>query len=228
MKTKSLVLLVLAAGAMIGALSGCGDDSDSGGSGGATSASSTDASSTTSDATSTSDASSTSGTGGSTGDPTCEAYCTSIMANCLGEVAQYGTMESCMGACAGLDLGTGADMAGNTVGCRTYHAGVAATDPATHCAHAGPGGAAVCGDNCEGFCAIAMSACTGADQQYADEAECMTDCATFADTEPYDVSDTSSNTLACRLYHLTVAATDAASATAHCGHITSASPVCVN
>lgn len=210
-------------GAMVGmvALSvgsvGCGDDDESG-SGGATAASTTSAS--TSDATTatgTGGATSSTSTGGS--DPDCQTYCDTIMANCTGENAQYASAESCMGACAAFDVGTAADTSGNTVGCRSYHAGAAEADAATHCVHAGPGGAGACGTNCEGFCAIAASACTDANQQFADDAACMTACMAFDDSEPYDASDAAGATLACHLYHLTVAATDAASADTHCGHI---------
>ncbi|MBZ0118162.1 MAG: hypothetical protein K8H88_14265 [Sandaracinaceae bacterium] len=155
--------------------------------------------------------------------PDCATYCTAIMANCTGAVAQYSSMGDCMSACGALAVGTAADMAGNTVGCRTYHAGAAAAMPDVHCVHAGPGGASACGSNCEGFCAIALHACTGANMQYADVGACMTECAGFPDTETYDTSDTGGDTLACRLYHLTVATN---SPDVHCPHIVEASPVC--
>ena len=48
----------------------------------------------------------------------------------------------------------------------------------------------------------------------------------FDDSEKYDAGDSSGNTLACRLYHLTVAATDAGSAATHCPHTVADSPVC--
>lgn len=205
-------MLALSAGSV-----GCGDDDESG-SGGATAASTS---------ASTSDATTATGTGGSTtsststggADPDCQTYCDTIAANCTDANTQYASMEACMGACAAFDLGTAADTSGNTVGCRTYHAGAAAMDAAVHCVHAGPGGAGACGTNCEGFCAIAKAACTGANQQFADDAECATACAAFDDTEPYDATDAAGATLACHLYHLTVASSDAASADTHCGHI---------
>lgn len=152
--------------------------------------------------------------------PTCAAYCTSIQANCAGAVQQYTAEATCLAACEAFPTGTAADTAGNTLGCRTYHAGAAAAGPDVHCVHAGPGGAGACGDNCAGFCAIALDSCTAA---YADSAACMTDCALFADTEDFDTSDTSGNTLACRLYHLSAATT---TPDPHCGHIESVSPTC--
>lgn len=171
-------------------------------------------------------------TSGATDDPTggaaltCDAYCTSITANCTAGNAQYfqGTdmgKASCMASCAGFPEGTAADMAGNTLGCRTYHAGAAGSDAATHCTHAGPGGEAVCGNDCDGFCSIAMEVCAGT---YADMGACMTECATFATDVKYNATVMSGNNLSCRLYHLTAAAVDAAT---HCPHITAASAPCV-
>jgi len=155
--------------------------------------------------------------------PTCAAYCTAVMGACTGANAMYTSMDSCLAVCAGLPVGTAADMAGNTVGCRTYHAGAAAGDPATHCMHAGPGGAGVCGNDCEGFCAVALHSCTGDNSVYAAAAACMTECAGFATTPAYSTTTTSGNSFACRLYHLTAAASDAAT---HCDHIGLMSPVC--
>jgi hypothetical protein len=163
-------------------------------------------------------------TGGGT--PSCADYCADITANCTAANGQYfdnmdGGMAACMTSCAGFDVGAGTDTSGNTLGCRAYHAGAAMGDPATHCTHAGPGGDTACGMNCEGFCAVAMSVCGST---YADEAACMTECATFDATVKYNTTVTSGNNFACRLYHLTAAATDAAT---HCPHITAASAPCV-
>lgn len=153
-------------------------------------------------------------------DPTCAAYCTSVQANCSGAVAQYTSEATCLAACEAFPVGTAADMAGNTLGCRTYHAGAAAAGPDVHCVHAGPGGAGACGANCAGFCAIALDSCPAV---YASAAACMTDCGGFTDTEPFDTADTSGDTLACRLYHLSAATT---TPDPHCGHINEASPPC--
>jgi hypothetical protein len=167
---------------------------------------------------------------GGGGGLTCATYCTTIMANCTGDLTQYASTAACMQSCEGFPIGTSADTAGNTLGCRIYHAQASAAamlGPDPHCYHAGPGGAGVCGSNCEGFCAIAQDSCTGGNQQYASAGDCMTECGNFPDTEPYDASDQAGDSLACRLYHLTVASTDMASATTHCPHIPEASPVCV-
>lgn len=160
-----------------------------------------------------------------TSDPTgaelsCDAYCATIAANCGGEVTQYGMPDFCLASCAAFPVGATTDMMGNTLGCRTYHAGAAGGDPAVHCVHAGPGGAGVCGANCDGFCSIAMAACPDA---WPGLPECMTACAGFVDMEPYDASDVGGNSLACRLYHVTAAAFQP---DPHCMHIKADSPPC--
>lgn len=159
-------------------------------------------------------------TTGGAADVTCADYCTAITANCTAANAQYSAMDTCMGSCKAFDVGTAADMAGNTLGCRLYHAGAAKADPATHCTHAGPGGAGVCGADCDGFCAIAADACPGT---FADDAACQAACAMYDATESYDASDVAGDTLACRLYHLTVATTLPAD---HCAHILPDSAPC--
>jgi hypothetical protein len=158
----------------------------------------------------------------------CTNYCTTITANCKMDTAdaQYfigadNGMTACMDLCEGFPVGVKGETSGNTLGCRTYHAEAAEGDPATHCPHAGPGGAAMCGMNCEGFCSAAVEVCGAT---YADETACMTECSGFMDTVRYDVSQAAGNTLACRLYHLTAAGVDPAT---HCPHITAASGPCV-
>src|SRR5581483_7128591 len=118
--------------------------------------------------------------------------------------------------------GTLADMSGNSLGCRIYHAGApAAADPTTHCPHAGPAGSGACGPDCDGFCSIEASACTGDNQQFATNDECLAACNAFhgADGGYANDSTTSGNTFACHMYHLTVAAQlDGGQAITHCPH----------
>lgn len=150
----------------------------------------------------------------------CDGYCTRITANCTATNAQYPNKETCLSTCAHFDVGSEADMTGNTLGCRYYHADAAADAPETHCTHAGPGGNGQCGANCEGFCAIATSACAAA---WPDPAACLTTCATYSDAEPFDAGDAAGDTLACRLYHLTVATV---LPTVHCPHTQPMSEPC--
>jgi hypothetical protein len=139
------------------------------------------------------------------GAPTCAAYCAAIQANCTAGNQQYTTMNNCINSCAAIPAGTSADTSGNTLGCRLYHANAAKADPATHCVHAGPGGAGMCGTNCQGYCQIALKYCTGTSQIYANATDCATVCATFPDTAKFNVTDTTlqnKKATACLLYHV--------------------------
>lgn len=155
---------------------------------------------------------------------TCASYCSKIATNCTGANQQYSDVSNCMASCALMTPGVAAEMTGNTLGCRTYHADAAAAGPGVHCRHAGPGGDGVCGANCDGFCTIAVGACTAqATQPYASKAACMTACAGFATTPVYSSSVTSGNSLACRMYHAVVATTIPSP---HCTHVTPTSATC--
>lgn len=151
----------------------------------------------------------------------CDGYCTRITANCTAANAQYLNKETCLSTCAFFAMGSESDMAGDTLGCRLYHAGAAQTDPQAHCTHAGPGGNGQCGANCDGFCTIATGACAA---DWPEVATCLTTCATFGDAEPFDAGDVSGDTLACRLYHLTVATMFPDD---HCPHTLPASETCI-
>jgi hypothetical protein len=153
----------------------------------------------------------------------CTEYCDQIATNCSGALTQYTNLDGCLAICGSFDQGAAGAMSGNSLECRAYHAGAALGDPDTHCVHAGPGGAGVCGDNCEGFCTVVLGACTGANEAYASMAECMTACDGFADTEAFDVSDVAGDTLACRLYHASVATADPVT---HCQHTLPVSATC--
>lgn len=150
----------------------------------------------------------------------CAGYCELITANCGGDFTQYGAPATCLSSCEAFAPGVEGDMAGNTLACRTYHAGAAAMADDVHCTHAGPGGDGACGTNCEGFCAIAADACPEA---WPDIDSCLTACLGFPAEEKYDATDVGGNTLACRLYHVTAATVDPVT---HCGHIKGDSPTC--
>ena len=153
----------------------------------------------------------------------CATYCATIGTNCTGENAQYGTPAACMATCDTWMVGTSDDMMGNTLGCRTYHAGAAAGSPTVHCRHAGPGGDGFCGQNCEGFCTLVLGVCTGGNEVYADNAECMTACARFDPDPPYSAEVQGGDSFACRLYHATVASTLPDD---HCSHTAEVSLPC--
>ncbi len=149
------------------------------------------------------------GGGGSDGGGalSCASYCATITANCSAANQQFSGMDQCLNSCKAFPAGAEADTSGNTLGCRTYHAGAAKADPVTHCAHAGPGGAGVCGANCDGYCQIAQMYCTTANkaQVYASLDECKATCAAFSDTAKFNVTDMmlqDKKQVACLLYHV--------------------------
>ena len=223
-------------------VAGCGGDTGSGttttGTGG--SEGTTTSGSTTATSGGTGGAGTTSSTGtGPAATLDCASYCTEVMANCTAADEQYKTMESCLSVCKAFPLGKLGDTDGNTLGCRIYHGGgPAVMAPDTHCAHAGITGGdkdvtdvapGTCGEGCDAFCDVALAVCTGANKQYDTKELCFTDCKAFkTDVASYSTADTAKNDFGCRAYHLTVAATDAMSATAHCPHIKGVSAVCVN
>ena len=193
---SSFLLAALSAGALVAA--GCGDDTTSSGGG---------------------DMSIVHDLAGGTA-PTCAAYCAKIQMNCApstdgGSNAQYAAVSDCTNQCAtaaAWPAGMTGDTSGNTIGCRLYHAGAAAADPVLHCPHAGPTGGNVCGSWCDNYCQLMAKNCTGANAVYA-ASDCMTKCMTIPTTgKP---NDAAGNTIQCRLYHLSVAASDPGT---HCVH----------
>lgn len=176
----------------------------------------------------------------------CTTYCDTIAAACTGANAQYSDAAHCTGTCAAFPPGQNAsETSGNTLGCRIYHAqnAMLGQDPTVHCPHAGPGGGKVdaaagqCGDPCLSFCTLNTKVCgtnaapvTGVANRYADMAACMTACNGFEKTTQYSPSVNTGNNLACRINHLTNAAssTMANVINTHCGHTLSpATGVCL-
>ena len=166
-----------------------------------------------------------SGCSSDTGDPKvgeCADYCALVTKHCSATVSQYGDGDACMATCLALPEGDQTAHSGNTIACRTFEAAAAEFDP-TVCPKAGPGGDGVCGNNCDSFCQLADTICVGELAAYASTAECLTACAGFTSTPPFDSGDTAGNTFECRLYHLTAAS---AIPRVHCPHIGVVSPVC--
>jgi hypothetical protein len=142
--------------------------------------------------------------------PTCAQYCATIATACTASNQQYSALPECMASCLAFAVGSAADTAGDTLGCRLVHArkaAVSADQAAQHCTHAGPGGDGVCGDNCAGFCDIAMMYCTAANnaQIYDSRAACLADCATHLTDMKLDTGSgprtDMGNQVACMLYH---------------------------
>ncbi len=116
--------------------------------------------------------------------------------------------------------GTPGEMTGATLACREHWAAQSATDPSAHCPKAGPAGGAVCGSSCDNFCTLSQAVCSGGDAVYADIFSCIeTDCLGWPDAnEPYSADPTDvTDSFRCRLYQLSLAATDATLCDAHGG-----------
>jgi len=148
--------------------------------------------------------------------PNCTNYCATIMANCNGTYAQYTDAGQCNLTCNAFPVGTIGDVAGNTLGCRSYHASVAPTNVSYHCPHAGPTGGNVCGSICEAYCNISLTACTGATNGFfADYPTCYKTCINYNSTGFYTYTGGSGANVECKVYHATAALADP---TTHCPH----------
>lgn len=157
---------------------------------------------------------------GSTGEvPTldCASYCDIYMNTCS-DFAAYANDQECMDHCGQWPMGSEADTAGDTLGCRLYHVTVASTsDPAVHCPHSAPNGAEVCVDEaaptCVDYCDTYFDGCMADKNVYVDMADCMTQCAPWY---PGITGDTAGNSIGCRTYHSGAPA--AGDPTTHCPH----------
>ncbi len=149
----------------------------------------------------------------------CGEYCASVLKNCTEANELYTSPQICLDVCKLLPAGTKDDTSGNTVGCRLHYSEEIPVvgERETNCPAAGPGGNGVCGTDCEGFCSIAMGACTGTNVQYSSAADCATGCATVPDPGGYNdsVPNQTGNSVQCRLYHASAASFDPKF---HCPH----------
>ena len=155
----------------------------------------------------------------------CAEYCGLVGDHCEGELSQYSGTAVCEATCAQMSPGTPDDALGNTVGCRTFHALLAARSSEPHCRHAGPTGDGTCGASCESFCALALSTCEGDLSPYADADACIAACEGYPVEPLYFADAPDADTFACRMRHLTLAA---AQPEVHCLHIGPDSTICVD
>ena len=106
----------------------------------------------------------------------------------------------------------------DTLSCHQGFADKIASDK-SFCPLAGPAGYDGCASACDAFCDLALAACPTA---YDSRATCMNVCNVVPSTPPYDITQKSGETMACRMYWLTQAAGDPTL----CPKITLASDVC--
>ena len=124
--------------------------------------------------------------------PTCDVYCRLVQVSCEDKEtedgpelqAQYESEPQCRAVCEALQAQAEGD---NTVSCRRTHAyNALAFGAGTHCRHAGPGGAGVCGSNCESYCGLLEQGCA---DDFAGAEECIDECETLEGAEvPFSVS----------------------------------------
>jgi len=155
----------------------------------------------------------------------CGAYCNQVIGACSGPTLnspQYTSEAACLSYCQNdmqtNFLGNWNDTAGDTVGCRVYHADNAeAFSGAVHCLHAGPSGDNVCGTWCATYCDLIQQNCVGGtNSQYASATACASACAGFSTSG--NPGDTTGNTVQCRIYHAGVAGNPITNAGLHCPH----------
>lgn len=159
----------------------------------------------------------------------CERYCASVMMNCTDDFAVYTSSETCQAVCHALPEGLEGDEVGNSVHCRMRAAEAAPSEPSYYCPIAGPGGAGVCGTNCESLCTIMESACSGENDQWDSTESCMTDCEGLADVGFYSTAPTHAlyegEHVQCRILHASSASLQ--DAAQHCPHASGAPPCVV-
>ena len=148
-----------------------------------------------------------------------EDFCPYFVDVC-GETASAGawtTTASCMAGAQSMLSGRAGSTSGNTLACRAYHLGVAATSAddagiVLHCGHASRSGGGVCSgqSTAEEFCSDYLTVCPSV--SWTNIQSCL-------DAVPGFISGTAGsttrNTLACRVYHLAAAKTDPET---HCPH----------
>jgi hypothetical protein len=167
------------------------------------------------------------GSGGAAGataaDEICAQYCELMGEYCVGESLQYRDAAQCLRVCRAFPVGEIDDDRVNTASCRRRYAAkaryLAGPELATGCAYAGPGGDGRCGSNSEGFCSIAMAACSAeASGPYYYESldACLLDCDGLTMTRYQYGAVSAGNSLECRLFHASSAIMG--DADEHCEH----------
>jgi hypothetical protein len=182
--------------------------------------------------------------------PLCKQYCDTVMSACTGSNEQYVSMDVCLSVCALLPAGA-PGVIDDTVHCRLEVAQIAAVSPEAnaYCAAAGPSGdgpsdqndctgpAGQTNDPCTSLCEILMPACARY-PQYSSADECVSACrdqtGAHSSADEHYTSSTAAeplpdrgNTVTCRIWHASVAATgpnEARVAGLHCVHAAGGDP----
>lgn len=164
------------------------------------------------------------GRAGSVSNDPCAEYCTTVIENCKAPYAVYTSLDTCLAVCAVLPPGNPNDQIGNSVACRLRNAKLAKStaEPDVHCPIAGPGGADVCGSNCEGYCVILSEVCSVSfGTNFESLVDCHQQCAMLPDPVAFEATQNKGNTVGCRLWHSSAASLDPGT---HCAHASGAPP----
>lgn len=148
--------------------------------------------------------------------PSCETYCSAFEDTCSSLEDDYSSQRACVDYCnngAAWPTGEDGDLSGNSIACRTYHAGAASEAEGAgrqfHCRHSGITGDSICGSLCENYCFLMDQICTGENAQYADFEACTEQCQGVGNITgiPQDglPNDTTGDSVQCRMYHVSAA-----------------------
>jgi hypothetical protein len=161
--------------------------------------------------------------GAPAGADVCEQYCDLMGEHCAGDALQYRDNAQCLKICRLFPVGVLDDDRVNTAACRRRYAGkaryLAGPELVTNCGYAGPGGDGRCGSNCEGFCTIALAACSPELSEpyfYRSFDDCLLDCEDLPSSRYQYGATSAGNSLECRLFHASSAVM--ADADEHCEH----------
>jgi hypothetical protein len=151
----------------------------------------------------------------------CSSYCSTLKEACPGDRAVYEDDETCSKVCQLFKAGSSDKPAGNTRACRADQADLALSldfsENEPHCSAAGPGGGDICtadpmSPHCDGYCRVYMEACTSITKLWGFDTfdECTTQCAGLPRAGIYTAAagHEGGDTVACRLYHATLAMED--------------------
>jgi hypothetical protein len=154
----------------------------------------------------------------------CKSYCSLLEKLCKPQFDEDGLANpaDCERKCRALADNGGfdhvKDYGGDTVQCRLVHLTSAALPAADHCLHGRLIRPAKCvpaegaQPTCDEYCRVVMVACTDANKVYESEPQCQAVCKVLP-KGPY--TDTTGDTLGCRVYHSYNSFTDPAT---HCPH----------
>ncbi|HEY4107185.1 MAG TPA: hypothetical protein VGM44_24970 [Polyangiaceae bacterium] len=150
----------------------------------------------------------------------CDTYCSLFHAACPSQIVPDDCQQKCLGLEDTGSFDVNANYYNDTLQCRFVHISVATIMPSEHCPHAAlPANGPCLGmepanvvPDCDSFCHLEMTECSGSLQQYETPQQCQDVCNAL---DKGTADDQSGNTVACRKYHSYNALLDP---TTHCPH----------